>query len=153
MSNHDEREPDAGASPDEYITDGRTGESYVLGQTFDAKPVVYSVVDGQAIFEGDIVLGTVEEMDRRRALVEGTDIARLDARAGQPAQPGDEPLEGAVIIPFGQFRWADGVVPFEVDPGLPAAQQNAVTGAVSHWRANSRLNLTQRTAANAWRVP
>ena len=34
MSNHDEREPDAGASPDEYITDGRTGESYVFGQTF-----------------------------------------------------------------------------------------------------------------------
>jgi len=153
MSNHDEREPDAGASPDEYVTDGQTGESYVLGQTFDAKPVVYSVVDGQAIFEGDIVLGTVEEMDRRRALVEGTDIARLDARAGQPDQPGDEPLEGAVIIPFGQFRWADGVVPFEVDPGLPVAQQNAVTGAVAHWRTHSRLNVTQRTAANAGQFP
>jgi len=149
MSTDNEREPYAGASPDEYITDGRTGQSYVLGQTFDAKPVVYSVVDGQAIFEGDIVLGTVEEMERRRALVEGTDIARLDALAGQPGQPGDAPLEGAVIIPFGQFRWADGVVPFEVDSGLPTAQQNAVTGAVSHWRANSRLSLTQRTAANA----
>ncbi len=71
MSNHDEREPDAGASADEYITDGRTGQNYVLGQTFDARPVVYSVVDGQAIFEGDIVLGTVEEMERRRELVEG----------------------------------------------------------------------------------
>jgi hypothetical protein len=35
MSNHDEREPDAGASPDEYTTDGRTGESYV-GQEGDA---------------------------------------------------------------------------------------------------------------------
>ena len=69
MSTDNEREPDAGASPDPYITDGRTGQSYVLGQTFDAKPVVYSVVDGQAVFEGDIVLGTVEEMERRRALV------------------------------------------------------------------------------------
>ena len=64
MSTDNEREPDAGASPDEYITDGQTGQSYVLGQTFDAKAVVYSVVDGQAIFEGDIVLGTVEEMER-----------------------------------------------------------------------------------------
>src|SRR5205823_9515759 len=48
-------------------------------------------------------------------------------RSGQPGPPGDEPLEGAVIIPFGQFRWADGVIPFEVDPGLPAAQQSAAT--------------------------
>ena len=36
---------------------------------------------------------------------------------------------------------------------MPTAQQNAVTGAVSHWRANSRLNLTQRTAANAGQFP
>ena len=36
---------------------------------------------------------------------------------------------------------------------MPAAQQNAVTGAVSHWRANSRLNLTQRTAANSGQFP
>jgi hypothetical protein len=147
MSNHDEREPDAGASPDEYITDGRTGESYVLGQTFDARPVVYSVVDGQATFEGDIVLGTVEEMDRRRAPVEGTDIARLDAPGGPAWPAGRRAVRGCVIIPFGQFRWADGVVPFEVDPGLPAAQQNAVTGAASHWRAN-RSSMSAR-AANA----
>ena len=153
MSTDNEREPDAGASPDEYITDGRTGQSYVLGQTFDAKPVVYSVVDGQAIFEGDIVLGTVEEMERRRALVEGTDIARLDALAGSPASRKARRSRARSSSRSASSGGPTASSPFAVDPGLPTAQQNAVTGAVSHWRANSRLNLTQRTAANASQFP
>ena len=40
----------------------RTG--FVKGNTFGHRPVRYSVIDGEAIFEGDIVLGSVDEMER-----------------------------------------------------------------------------------------
>ncbi len=40
----------------------RTG--FVKGNTFGYRPVRYSVIDGEAIFEGDIVLGSVDEMER-----------------------------------------------------------------------------------------
>ena len=40
----------------------RTG--FVKGNTFGYRPVRYSVINGEAIFEGDIVLGSVDEMER-----------------------------------------------------------------------------------------
>ena len=45
----------------------RTG--FVKGNTFGYRPVRYSVIDGEAIFEGDIMLGTVDEMERLTAEV------------------------------------------------------------------------------------
>jgi hypothetical protein len=56
------------ASDDEYVEAQQTGEGYVFGETFGAKPVGYAIVDGQAVFEGDIILGAVEEMEAGRRL-------------------------------------------------------------------------------------
>ena len=44
-------------------TDVRTG--YVSGLTFTNKVVQYAVVGNRAVFEGDIVLGTVDELAAR----------------------------------------------------------------------------------------
>ena len=120
-----------------------TGAGYVFGQTFDVRPVVFAVEDGLAMFEGDIVLGTVEQMAARSALVEGPAAARI-------ARPH---VLGSVSIPAGKVRWPDGVVPYELDPALPEAQQAAATNAVAHWNTHSRLSLVARDAANAAEFP
>ena len=46
--------------------DLRTG--FITGVTFTDKPVLYSAVDDLAVFEGDIIIGSVEEMERSAAL-------------------------------------------------------------------------------------
>ena len=39
---------------------------YVRGiEEFDVRPVTYNVIDDVAIFEGDIALGSVDELDAR----------------------------------------------------------------------------------------
>jgi hypothetical protein len=52
----------------------RTG--FVKGNTFGYRPVRYSVINGEAIFEGDIVLGSVDEMERLVAEVKKEKILR-----------------------------------------------------------------------------
>jgi hypothetical protein len=138
------------ASNDEYLDGSSPRRGYVVGETFDAKPVEYAVVSGLAVFEGDIILGTVDEVQQLTALIEGAAVARNEAMAGAPA---DRAPLGAVVIPGGQFRWPDGMVPFEVDPALPSIQQTAAMNAVTHWLNNSRLNFVQRNAANAGAFP
>ena len=72
MANQDtesESESTEFQSGDEIFT------GFVSGLTFKNKPVQYTVVDGLALFEGDIVLGTAEEMkSRTQAKLAGDDI-------------------------------------------------------------------------------
>ena len=35
---------------------------YISGMTFGPKKVEFSIIDGLAVFEGDIILGKVEEL-------------------------------------------------------------------------------------------
>ena len=49
-------------------TDVRTG--YVSGLTFTNKAVQYAVVGNRAVFEGDIVLGAVDELASRSAEID-----------------------------------------------------------------------------------
>ncbi|SEJ42817.1 M12 family metallopeptidase [Bacillus thuringiensis] len=82
------------------------------------REVKYSVVDGLAIFEGDIVLGTVAEMETR-SKTKGVGIT------------GD------------QFRWPNGVIPFTIDSSLP--NQQRVTDAISHWENRTFIRFVRRT--------
>jgi Astacin (Peptidase family M12A)/FG-GAP-like repeat len=150
MADDRAEEGEATASPDELLVGPDVREGYVVGETFDAKPVKYSVVDGLAIFEGDIVLGTVEQVEQLAELIDSRSAAIFEA--APPPSP-EEPLPQAVIRPGAQFRWAEGIVPFQVDANLPAAQVNAVNNAINHWRQNTRLNLVQRNAGNAAQFP
>lgn len=115
----------------------RTG--FVVLTTGEAKAVQYAVVDDRAVFEGDIVLGTVDEMERMSG-----------ALAGQ-AQAGDEQVVHGVVITGEQYRWPNALMPYEVDPTLP--NQQRITDAVAHWHANTNVRLMQRTAANAAQYP
>lgn len=116
--------------------DVRTG--FASGLTFKNKPVQYAVVDGLAIFEGDIVLGTVEEVEAHTAAV-------------QSAKDTPEGVEFGVGITGQQFRWPNGRVPYTIDTALP--NQNRVTAAVAHWQQNTNISFVLRTAAIAGQHP
>ena len=55
----------AGDDPGEHLAGTSWKTALIDGESFRAKPVQYLVVDGLAIFEGDIVLGTAKEVERR----------------------------------------------------------------------------------------
>ena len=93
----------------------------------------YADVDGQAIFEGDIVLGSVADMQADES--------------GNPVL-----FSVGITSPDGvQFRWAGGRVPYEVDPALP--NQARITDAIAHWESNTVIRFVLRTAANAAQHP
>jgi len=54
----------------EFRSSTKTGDSFVAGTTFGLKPVTYAEIEGRAIFEGDIDLGSVEQMEQVRAQVD-----------------------------------------------------------------------------------
>lgn len=97
------------------------GTALISGATFSNKWLHYADVDGEAMFEGDIVLGSVADMQ---------------------ADEGGNPVLMSVGITGQQFRWVGGRIPFEIDPALPNPQR--VTDAIAHWQANTGIRFTAR---------
>lgn len=113
-----------------FRTSDEPKQAVISGETFQNKTVQYSEVDGMAIFEGDIALGSAEQMEQ-------------DAAGGFIAH--------GVAITGEKYRWPNGVVPYEIDPALP--NQDRVTRAIAHWEENTNLRFPRRTDANASRYP
>src|SRR5919202_2824127 len=112
----------------------RTG--LIPGNVFGVRAVRYAVVDGLAIFEGDIVLGTAEEAEQR------TQELR-EVMSGATAS--------AVAITGPQFRWPSCQIPYRIDPGLP--NQQRITDAIAHWESRTGYRFVERTDANASSFP
>ena len=126
----------AGSSDNpELASSAEVGTAIIAGLTFGPKAVQYAVVDGRAMFEGDIDLGSVEEVEAATAAMRGQ----------------GEGLEQGVVLPGSQFRWPGGQVPYEIDPAMP--DQQRVHDAIAHWEQNTVIRFILRTAANAGSFP
>lgn len=77
----------------------------------------YQEIDGFAVHDGDILL----------------------ALRSDPAAP---PSAGRS---FATHRWADGVIPYTVDPSLPIVTTARFLGAIEHWSANTGFTFVRRT--------
>jgi Astacin (Peptidase family M12A) len=108
----------------EYKSSTEKGTTYISGITFGPKKVEYSIINGFAIFEGDIILGKVEELEKTPGSQEAA------ARVGQ------------------RFRWPSGFIPFTIDPNLP--NQSRVTDAINHYYINTPIRFYPRTAEENW---
>ena len=104
------------------------GTVVIAGATFSRKALQYAEVDGQAIFEGDIVLGSIEDLRRG-------------------ADPDGAPRLESVILTGSQFRWPNGRVPYEIAAGM--ANQQRITDAIAHWEARTPIRFVLRDASNA----
>ncbi len=116
---------DADASldlPAEMFRSGANVEAAIVGMYrvkhgpsfVDAK---FTDVDGLALFEGDIVLGTADE-----------------ARGLAPVPKG-------LGIPGPEFRWPDGVVPYVTTEEL----RPKVEAAIAHWQERTPFRFVERT--------
>src|SRR5437660_1282795 len=91
-----------------YPPGEKVGTTYIKPAGQGWKKVTYTVVGDLAIFEGCIVLGTVEEMKAIAAFI--------DENPGI-LHPGTQAF--AVAIKGVQYRWKNHLVPYEIDANLP----------------------------------
>lgn len=112
----------------EHLSSAKPGKSYLVGQTFGLKPVEYVAIGDHAMFEGDIILGSVAEMEFIRKSVENP----------------DPNMANSVAITGSQFRWPDGVIAYRIDNSLP--NQARVTSAIAHIEANTNLRFRVRNS-------
>lgn len=118
---------------------------FISGRTFKRQPVQYAVVDGMAVFEGCIVLGSAEQMERQtERILKGDTEDEALVVGGEDDQAG---VSHGVVIDGTQFRWPGGLMPYEIDPGLP--NQQRVTDAIAHWIQKTSMRFILRTASNS----
>ncbi|MDN5935492.1 MAG: M12 family metallopeptidase, partial [Nitrosospira sp.] len=112
---------------EEFRSSSEVRTGFVKGNTFGYRPVQYSVIDGEAVFEGDIVLGSINEMERLVA----------EINKGKHTQP------LGIVITGTQFRWPGGIVPYTIDPELP--DKGRVDDAIDHWHSRTSIRFIPRT--------
>ncbi len=112
--------------PEAPRTRGEVREGYVINAWGRTLRVRYEVHDGLALWQGDIELGRADEISATR---EGArPFMRHDDRDVVAARLGAEQTNAGVIIDGGGFRWPGGVVPYEIQGGLPS--QDRITSAI-----------------------
>lgn len=87
----------------------------------------YEIIQGLAIFEGDILLGNVDSNGAIPTNIRTRGLAREDA--------------------FG--RWPDGIVPYTPPTSNSITQQLNIQLAIDHWMERSRITFVERTEENA----
>ena len=99
---------------------------------YRGQAVTYEVIDGLAIWDGDIILGTPEELSPANAVAPGNP---LENRNKLSAVSNKESL------------WPGGIVPYVIDPEL---MNPHVHDAIRHWNENTVIQFVERTDQPNW---
>ncbi|MDE0435497.1 MAG: M12 family metallopeptidase [Bryobacterales bacterium] len=94
--------------------------------------VTYEVVDGLAIWDGDIILGTPEELS-----------------PDPSPTPGNTPdYRNKISVTSSKEKlWPGGIVPYVIDPELTNPH---VPDAIRHWEQNTPIRFVERTDQPNW---
>ncbi len=86
----------------------------------------YEIIQGFAVFEGDILLGKVDKSGGLPLKLAPRGLGRSDA--------------------FG--RWQDGVVPYLAPTDNSSTQQDRIAEAIAHWTEHTTITFVERTEEN-----
>ena len=122
-------------APDEPQDNDEGTETYAPGQPAEVRhatvimpgesqptTIKYEVIDGLAIYQGDIVLGVAP----------------------------DGPQPQAIVNSSRDTRWPGNTVPFKISDGLSGTMQQRVRNAITHWEANTAVRFVERTSQSNW---
>ena len=109
---------------------GRSGEVRTSLVEVEGRAVelTYEVIDGIAVLEGDIILGTADEVAARAAELAAPSTRRSAGRSASSA------------------RWLNGIVPYVISGELDrVGRREDVVTAINHWNSRSVIRLVPRT--------
>ena len=118
---------------DGFLKSQDVRQSYIKPWNKPWSPVLYAAVDGYAVFEGCIILGTVKQME-----------TTVQALRDNPALLTDWDESLGIAIRGAQYRWPDGTIPYLIDAGLPRPER--VHEAIAHWQQHTQIKLRPRGA-------
>ena len=116
----------------EYATSSEKKKGFVTivsektGQV-KQKELELSVVDGDLIFEGDIIVGSAGS-------------GRPESDAPEMDDPG--PMTEGVVRTGSQYRWPNATIPYVIHDDLPS--KSRVTNAIQHWEDNTPITFVER---------
>lgn len=116
----------------------RTGQrktGYIRGRTFDLKEVQYSAIDNNAILEGDILLGTLEEVEKFGEMVQSGAVPR------------------GIGVTNRDKRWPKGIIPYVIDESISVERHEIIHRAMEHWREKTPIQFVERTSGNENKYP
>lgn len=108
-------------------TDPKVGR--ITANNFKHKEVKYSAIKGMAIFEGDIALGKVADIE---AVSRNPEVLRLAPQG--------------IVIREEKYRWPNGKIPYHIDPAL--TQPERVSTAIAHWEAKTKIRFILVNGSN-----
>jgi hypothetical protein len=82
----------------------------------DGRRIRYQVIEGEAIWQGDMVLGPVG------TLAKGT--------------------RASVVITGQRFRWTNNTIPYVINDDIP--DRARIDGAITHWNTKTPMRLVTR---------
>lgn len=92
------------------------GQMSVFDPIKGSRTIIYEEVNGYAVAEGDILLGTLKKLKRHEAVIKPS---------------------------IGGSHWPDGIVPYEINEQLPFANKLSLLQAIDHWQQNSHLKFVE----------
>ena len=103
---------------------------------FNGRLLPYEIVEGMAVYGGDMILGTAEEAASRSVGLKPADQA-----------PSRDPLAPRHASAVDEDRlWPDRTIPYTIDANVPASVRQRIMDAIAHWNDRTVLTLTPRTS-------
>ena len=102
---------------------------------YRGRSVTYEIIDGLAVWDGDIILGTPEELEPSGVFA-------------APSKALDIPWKALVAVSNKKRLWPGGIIPYVIDPEL--ANPNDVLEAILDWNENTVIRLVDRTDQPNW---
>ena len=99
------------------------------------RSVTYEIIDGLAVWDGDIILGTPEELEPSGAFA-------------APGKALDIPGKALLAVSNKKRLWPGGIIPYVIDPELLINPH--VPDAIQHWNENTVIRLVERTGQPNW---
>ena len=102
---------------------------------FRGRELSYAVIDGMAVHGGDMVLGSVRELEPQ------------PARVGPEKSAGPEFLVRRDLAPHSlEYLWPEGIVPYVIDGDVSTEQRQNIEAAIRAWNDKTVLSLVPRSA-------
>lgn len=120
------------------MSEFRSSPNFKVGRisanTFQHREVKYAPLGGLAVFEGDIVLGTVAAIE---AVSKKPEVMKLTPQG--------------IAITGDQYRWPGGKIPYRINPNFPNRER--VTEAIAHWESKTKIRFISLTGENLNEFP